>query len=206
MNDAPQWLDTLPHDLLVGGVALTALAALVLLAVVFLLLRRRRTGSLPAEPDLSIDLAAFADHGPPADGPRLEFYGTPVRLAVLVLASAGRNSPAPTESELRELIDDLVPGLWAVVESHRPLIRCWPFQLSSQGFAHAFFKHVPLPGGRGKGTPWSAVAGRFETGARQLLAGVVCVADRPNSLGQVTVAHVGQWLDVLRVRNVGEAN
>jgi hypothetical protein len=129
----------------------------------------------------------------------LEFYGTPVRLAVLVLAPAGRNNATPTDAELPELIDSLVPGLWAVVQTHGPLVRCWPFQLSTQGFTHSFFNHVRLPGDRGKGTPWSAVAGRFEVGDRQLLAGLVCVADRPNSLSQMTVAHVGQWLDVLRV-------
>lgn len=206
MKEGAQLLDQLPNDLLVGAVALAVLAALLLLAVLLLLFRRRGTRPAAAEPDLSIDLAALADHGPPADGPRLEFYGTPVRLAAVVLAPAGRNSPALDASELRELIDDLVPGLSAVVESHQPLIRCWPFQLSSQGFAHAFFKHVPLPGDRGKGTPWSAVAGRFETGTRQLLAGIVCVADRPNSLGQVTVAHIGHWLDVLRVRNLDAAS
>ena len=94
------------------------------------------------------------------------------------------------------MIDSLVPGLWAVVQAHGPLVRCWPFQLSTQGFTNSFFNNVQLPGDRGKGTPWSAVAGRFEVGTRQLLAGLVCVADRPNSLSQMTVAHVGQWLDV----------
>ena len=94
-----------------------------------------------------------------------------------------------------------MPGLWAVVQAHDPLVRCWPFQLGTQGFTHSFFNNLQaLPGDRGKGTPWSAVAGRFEVGDRQLLAGLICVADRPNSLSQMTVAHVGQWLDVLRVR------
>ena len=188
---------------MVGGAVLAVLLVL-LVGIIVLLLRRRGAPRKPMEPDLHIDLTSLPDHGPPPDGPQLELYGTPVRLAVLVLAPAGRNNPIPPADQLPERIDDLVPGLWAVVEAHEPLIRFWPFQLSTQGFAHSFFKHVPLPGDRGKGTPWSAVAGRFETESQQLLAGVVCVADRPNSLGQVTVAHVGQWLDVLRIRNLGE--
>jgi hypothetical protein len=199
-----QFWNQLPDDVLVGGAALAVLLGLLLVVIMVLLLRRRGGRPDRKEPDLRIDLGSLPDHGPPPAGPRLEFYGTPVRLAVLVLAPAGRNSPLPSEEELSDLIDDLVPGLWAVVEAHNPLVRCWPFQLSTQGFTHAFFKHVQLPGDRGKGTPWSAVAGRFETGTRQLLAGLVCVADRPNSLSQITVAHMGQWLDVLRIRNLVE--
>jgi hypothetical protein len=205
MDELWQFWNELSDKMLVGGTALAVVLALLLFVVMFLLFRRRGARADLAEPDLRIDLTFLPDHGPPSDGPRLEYYGTPVRLVVLVLAPAGRHSPIPAAEELPELIDSLVPGLWAVVEAHRPVVRCWPFQLSTQGFAHAFFKHVQLPGDRGKGTPWSAVSGRFETGTRQLLAGIVCVADRPNSLSQITVAHVGQWLDVLRVRNQGEA-
>jgi hypothetical protein len=104
---------------------------------------------------------------------------------------------------LPDAIDCLIPSLTAVAAVHRPLVRPWPPQLSTQGFQHSFFSNVQLPGDRGKGTPWCSVVGRFEVGPRQLLAGLVCVAGRPNSLGQVTVAHTGQWMDVLRVKNVG---
>jgi hypothetical protein len=199
MDEPWQLLDQLPDHVLIGGLALVALC-LALPAIWFLLFRRRAVRPEPVAPDLHIDLTTLPDHGPEADSPRLEFYGTPVRLAVLVLAPAGRNNATPTDAELPELIDSLVPGLWAVVQAQSPLVRYWPFQLSTQGFTHSFFNNVQLPGDRGKGTPWSAVAGRFEVGDRQLLAGLICVADRPNSLSQVTVAHVGQWLDVLRVR------
>ena len=199
MDEPWQLLDQLPDHVLIGGLALVALF-LALPAIVYLLFRRRAVRPEAVAPDLHIDLTMLPDHGPGAAGPRLEFYGTSVRLAVLVLAPAGRTSAMPADAELPELIDSLVPGLWAVVQAHGPLVRCWPFQLSTQGFVHSFFNNVQLPGDRGKATPWSAVAGRFEVGDRQLLAGLICVADRPNSLSQVTVAHVGQWLDVLRVR------
>ena len=204
MEEQLQVLQQMPHWVLLAGAVLAALFVLFAVVILYLLLRRRGARPEPAAPDLHIDLASLPDHGPPVDGPRLEFYGTPVRLAVLVLAPAGRNSPTPTDAELPELVDDLVPGLWAIVQAHAAIVRCWSFQLSTQGFTHSFFNNVQLPGDRGKGTPWSAVAGRFETGTGPFLAGLICVADRPNSLSQVTVAHVGQWLDVLRVRNLGE--
>ena len=126
-----------------------------------------------------------------------------MRLAVLILAPAGRNNPLPPATELPDTVDCLLPGLTAVVAAHHPVIRAWPFQLSTQGFEHSFFNNVQLPGDRGKGTPWCSVAGRFEAGSRQFLAGLLCVADKPNSLSQVTVAHTGQWMDVLRVKNSG---
>ena len=184
-----------------AGVALVFVVLLVVLLVLVLRGGTRRTA--PAEIDLRINLQELPAGGPPATGPRLEFYGTPVRLAVLVLAPAGRNNPLPAERDLPAVLDDLLPGLLAVVAGHRPLIRFWPYQLSTQGFASSFFSNVRLPGDRGKGTPWCAVAGRFETGSQQFLAGLVCVAGRSNSLSQVTVSHVGQWMDVLRIKNVG---
>jgi hypothetical protein len=58
-----------------------------------------------------------------------------------------------------------------------------------------------LPGERGKGTPWCSAAGRFDAGNQQLLAGILCAADKPNSLSQVTIANVGQWLEVVRVKS-----
>lgn len=198
MDEPWQVLDQLSSQALIGGIAIVAGLLLILLAV--LLFRRRAVTVEPPAPDLHIDLATLPAHGPDPEGPWLEVYGLPVRLAVLVLAPAGRNSPTPDEAELPELFDSLVPGLGEIIQAHSPLVRCWPFQLSTQGFAHAFFNNVQLPGERGKGTPWCAVAGRFDQGERQFLAGLVCVADRPNSLSQVTVAHVGQWLDVLRIR------
>ena len=202
MNELLQELQQLPDAVLFGGGMLAALLVLLLATVLFLLLRRRARQPEPVSPDLRIDVAALPAHGPPEGGPRLEFYGTPVRLAVLVLAPAGRNNPIPDESDLPAVLDNLLPSFTAVVAAHRPLIRFWPCQLSTQGFANSFFNNVRLPGDRGKGTPWCAAAGRFDAGAQQLLAGLVCVADRPNSLGQMTIAHAGQWMDVLRVKEV----
>ena len=181
-----------------GGIC----AAVCLLAVVLAVRRLRGRGRKPepAAPDLRIDVSALPAHGPPADGPRLEFYGTPVRLAVLVLAPAGRGCSLPDGRSLEEALETLLPGLTELIKSHRPVVRGWPYQLSSLGFTNSFFGHAALPGERGKGTPWCAAAGRFEAGGQQLLAGLICVADKPNSLSQVIVQHPGQWLDLLRIK------
>jgi hypothetical protein len=185
-------------------IALVAVAAITLIvaAVAFSLARRRRR--MPEAPpvDLTIDVGQLPQRGPSAEGPQLECYGMPVRLAVLVLAPAGRNNRVPGDDEFLEAIDCLVPGLAAVVTAHKPIVRRWPVQLSTQGFTHSFFNNAQLPGDRGRGTPWCAIAGRFETGSQQLLAGLVCCADKPNSQSQHPVAHIGQWMDVLRVREL----
>ena len=190
----------LPRMPALGGVVCVAVLLLLIVAVVIAILRRRGRKQEPAAPDLRVDVSRLPAQGPPAEGPRLEFYGIPVRLAVLVLAPAGRGSCVPDGRSLEEALDSLLPGLVEVVKVHRPLVRGWPFQLSTQGFVHSFFGNLALPGDHGKGTPWCAAAGRFQAGDQQLLAGVVCVADKPNALSQVTIQQMGQWLDVLRIR------
>jgi hypothetical protein len=178
-------------------------AAGLLLVLILVLVRwwRRSAGKpLPAAPDLGLDISHLEAKGPPADGPRLEFYGTPVRLAVLVIAPAGRYSQLPPSHLLPVVLGQLVPGIAEVLDSHQPLVRRWPEQLSSQGFFQAFFNKVALPGSRGKGTPWCSIAGRLQVGEQNFLVGMVCSAGSPNALGQFTVEHEGQWPDILRIR------
>jgi hypothetical protein len=184
-------------------IALVVVVTLLLMAVViFVIVTARRRQRLPSSPiDLTIDVSQLPAGGPPSDGPTLEFYGMPVRLAVVVLAPAGRNAQLPPENKLTSILDDLSPGLSSVVLSHRPVLRAWPIQLSTQGFIHAFFNHLQLPGDRGRGTPWCCAAGRFDTGDQQLLVGIVCAANKPNSLSQVAIGNVGQWMEVVRVRS-----
>ena len=85
MNDLLQDLQQLPDAVLLGGAVLAALFILLLIVILFVVLRRRARQPEPVSPDLRIDVASLPAHGPPEGGPRLEFYGTPVRLAVLVL-------------------------------------------------------------------------------------------------------------------------
>jgi len=182
-----------------AGVAPVVLL-LILLGLVRIVRARRRTRGLP-ELMPFIDVGLLAASGPPPHGPRLEFYGTPVRLAVVVIAPAGRQGELPPAAALPTLLDRLVPGLPGVVASHQPLICRWPAQLSAQGFAQSFFNHVALPGDRGKSTPWCSIAGKLQVGDRVFLLGFVCCASHPNALGQFVVQYEGQWLDMLRIRD-----
>ena len=177
------------------GIAAGVILALVVLRV---LLRGRRTAVAREEPSLRIDVAELkvADAG----GAKLEFYNMPVRLAAVVLAPSGRSATLPPADEMPTTIEQLVPGLMAVLESDRPVFRRWPGQLSSAGFSNSFFTNVPLPGDFGKGTPWCAAAGRFEAGGQNYLIGLVMKAAGPNSLSQVVIERSTQWLDVLRIR------
>ena len=49
-------------------------------------------------------------------GPSLHVYGTPVQLAVIVVASAGRGNPIPGLDRVPELLDQIVPGFQEMLE------------------------------------------------------------------------------------------
>lgn len=186
-------------DLLVYVVA--AVIAVVLLIILWKIFTGRRRELPPKAPDLAIDLAALGTEGPPAEGPILEHYNLPVRLAAVVLAPTGRVLDLPSLDQLPQLIDHIVPGLGQVAVAHRPLIRRWPPQLSAEGFAHAFFAQAKLPGDGGKGTPWCSVAGRFKIRRRSLMAGLVMHAEADNNFSQSIIHEEHQWLGILRVKS-----
>ena len=146
------------------GVPIYALIVigLVVLVLVVALLGGRRKRPADVEPDLTIDVASLPLHGPPTAGAQLEFYNLPVRLAALVLAPVGRGHRLPPKDELAGVVDEMLPGLMQVMNSHQPQFRRWPPQLSSQGFAVSFFRNAALPGDHGRGTPWCSVAGKAE--------------------------------------------
>ena len=75
-----------------GGAALLALVAVV---GAILLVRKRRQRPPPLPDIVMVDLASVGEIGPPEDGPELRCYGLAVRLAVLVLAPAGRLRDVP---------------------------------------------------------------------------------------------------------------
>jgi hypothetical protein len=176
-------------------------AVLCLVLFVWRRLRRSRQPRRGPADELAVDVGELNHSGPPADGPRLEFYGTPVRLAVVVVAPGGRGGELPPPDVLPGLMERLVPGMTHTIARHKPLICRWPVQLSSLGFAQAFFNQVALPGSRGKGTPWASLAGKLTIGDRSFLVGLVCCADKANALSQVVVEHEGQWLDILRIHD-----
>jgi hypothetical protein len=190
-------LEDVPAEYLIGG---GALLALLILLVFWRMFRRRRTDLDEAPEDLSVQVSTLGDHGPPKADVSLELYNLPVRLAAVILAPTGRGSELPSVTNVPRMLDNIVPGLSEIVLLHKPAVRRWPAQLSTQGFSNALFGNVRLPGDHGKGTPWSILAGRFETDEQNILAGLVLCAAGPNSLGQFVIDRPGQWLDLLRVR------
>jgi hypothetical protein len=179
------------------ALALGAIVVGVLILLAALLWRRRRGPPPLREPALAIDLDSLTA-GPPEEGPQLHCYGLPVRLAVMVLAPAGRGGEVPAGVERSAALDQIVPGLPRVAAAHGTLIKVWPAQLSPRGFAQVFFTNVKLPGDRGKGSPWCSLAGRFEANGQPYLAGMALCAARPNSLSQHTIELPSEWLEVLR--------
>jgi len=189
---------SLNRELVIGGLAL-----MLLLAVAYMVweaMHRRRRRLPRARTNLAIDVAALEPSGPPEAGPQLEYYNLPMRLAVIVLAPAGRKGQLPPLEEIHDVLDAIVPGLADVATAHGSVLYYWPAQLSSRGFAHAFFRHATLPGDAGKGTPWCSAAGGFRHQEKPVVAGLIMSADRPNRFGQLVVESDTKWLDVLRVR------
>ena len=186
-------------DMLIYVVA--AVIAVLVLIIAWKVLAGRRRELPPPAPDLAIDLTSLGTEGPPPAGPILEHYNVPVRLAAIVLAPTGRVLELPSMDQLPQLIDHIVPGLGQVATAHRPLIRRWPSQLSAEGFAHAFFAQVRLPGDGGKGTPWCSVAGRFKIKRQSLMAGLVMRAGADNNFSQSIIHEEHEWLGILRVKS-----
>jgi hypothetical protein len=193
---SPEWLGSLVVLLLVALAAGAAWSAW-----------RKHRSRRPKEQHapLYVTLDELGAAGPPHSGPAVVAHGVRMRLALLVVAPVGRGTPAPDLLRLGEVMENLAPGMAAVVATHRPVVRVWPPQLSVRGFAAALFANVRLPGERGKGTPWTTLAGRFTAGERKFLVGLVLRAAGPNSLGERTVEQDHDWLDILRVDGVSSA-
>jgi hypothetical protein len=187
----------MPTDLLTWLLLAVAIVAVLLAA--WRVLRPKR--KLPLQvPDLTIDVMALPTESPPADAPKLSYYGVSVRLAALVLAPAGRVRELPPLNHLGDVIDAIFPGLAQVVAAHRTLVRRWPMQVSVKGFTHQFFTHAKLPGQGGKGTPWSEAAGVFKIEGQPLMAGLVFLAAAPTTIGQMIIEREAQWFDILRIQ------
>ncbi len=143
----------------------------------------------------------LADYPPPTGSPgprRLLIEGWPARVRLIVVAPVGKENPI-TVSEVAPILEQMFRGLGHVLKYDQPLIRIWPPQLSSQGFAPTFHRLVHKPEPEGQPSHWVLAAGQTTSRPRPLLLGLVLWADEPNTLGRLTL-EPGQWLGVLSVR------
>ncbi|MCA9118695.1 MAG: hypothetical protein H6822_04460 [Planctomycetaceae bacterium] len=171
------------------------------LTVIAIAIFRRGARQPPPEPlELVIDVASLVQQGPSTDTPRLVYMGKPVRLAALVVAPVGRSGSIPDADRLLDAVDHLIPGLVDVISRDSPVVKFWPGQLSTHGFAHAFFRNVKLPGNRGIGTRWCSIAGKFKSGGQQFLAGLLCDTGESSELSEIAADDNEQWARVLEVR------
>ena len=136
-----------------------------------------------------------------SDKPGIEFYSMPVQLRVLVIAPIGRSATLPSKQDLPATLKNLIPHFMDIVDSHKPIFRGWEGQPSVEGFKQSFFNNVSLPGNKGVGSHWSSITVRFSDGDSRYLIGMAFSADTSNPIGEVTVAHDAQWMDVLRIKH-----
>lgn len=152
------------------------------------------------EGDSGFGLEEIEARGPPGGPYSMEFYGTPVCLRFIVLAPLGRVSELPENDHLPHILNHFMTGFTRIVSAHRSVLIRWPEQLSASGFQQAFFNHAGLPGDHGRGSCWSAMAGRFSMAGSQYLLGLVFSTADADGLGEVVVKREGQWQDMLRIR------
>jgi hypothetical protein len=199
LENAERVVQSLLGDLLKYGViTLVILTVLYVLYKMFLVGKKKPVYEEPT--DLAIDVTKLGNDGPPQGGPVLEFCNLPVRLVAVVLAPAGRARQLPPPDQFGDVFDAILPGLSKVVTAQQPLVRCWPTNISTQGFSHTVFRQCRLPGDSGKGTPWSTLAGVFKVGGQPMMAGLVMRAAEPNSIGQEIVENEGQWRTRLQIK------
>jgi hypothetical protein len=164
---------------------------------------RRVFGRRKAPPEdwakkLREDLSTYPPPPATAGKQRLTIYHVPVRIRLVVLAPAGKETEIEA-GEAEALLNRVIPGLGNIAGHDHPRVRVWPPQMSQQGFATAFFRHTLTPQKEGQPSPWVLVAGRSQFNQPTLLLGLALLAHEPNNLGRVSL-EPHQWLDVLRIK------
>jgi hypothetical protein len=210
----PAWLrDRLPPGgrafLEAGGwwlvLAILALLALLLAAWfgrgLFRLLGGGRRRVRPGDDrDLSEDLSDCPLSAAPPEVRVLTVYHLAVRMRLVVVAPIGRDADLDATA-VEKLLDQVIPRLGDITRWDRPRVRVWPPQLSAQGFTTAFHRNMHKPEAEGEPSRWVLVAGRAQIGRQGVLVGLGLWAERPNTIGRLTL-DPHQWLDVLRLQRV----
>jgi len=194
-GNGPGFFATYGRWILIGG------GVLVLLLILVLLLRlgRRRKSAERTGPNLEEDLADY----PPAPGQpgpqRLMIQGQPVRVRLVVVAPAGKQTNVNQEG-VAGFLDQMLHGLGAVIQHDKPRVRVWPPQLSNRGFAPTFHRLVSKPDPEGRPSHWVLVAGQAKVGTWSVLLGMALWAEKENLLGRLNL-EPNQWQETLRIRD-----
>ena len=189
----PPWVQL---AIVLGILGVGALVMLVMLFVVIRLLFGRK--AKPKEPSLEEDLSTY----PPLKGSsgdrRLLVEGVPVRLRLVVLAPAGKQSEID-EEKIEATLEKILPGLGQIFTADKPRLRIWPMQLSYQGFTRHLHRNTLVPEAEGELSPWVVIAGRAKLGKHQVMVGFAMQALKPTTVGRLTLeSH--EWESKLRVR------
>ena len=189
---APEWVWYVAF----GSAALAAL--LLALGVLSFLWRLLRSGSAPPAANLEERFAEYPPLQPSTGDRRLLIEGVPVRLRLVVIAPAGKESTFDTE-QIEKILDRILPGLGGIFQGDKPRIRVWPMQLSYQGFTTHLHRNAIVPEPPGELSKWVVVAGRAKLPDCQVMLGLGLEAIKPTTVGRRTIeAH--EWATVLRVR------
>ena len=189
----PGWVQV---AIVLGILGVGAVVFLMMLVVVFRILFGRKKP--PPPPKLEEDLASYPPLKSSAGDRRLMVEGVPVRLRLVVVAPAGKESEVEDE-KVESYLERMLPGLAEVFKADKPRVRIWPMQLSYNGFTTHFHRNMLVPEKEGELSPWVIVAGRAKLAKNQIMVGFALQALKPTTVGRLTLeAH--EWDSKLRVR------
>lgn len=185
-----------------GWYAVLGVGGLIVLLLVFSFLGFIRRLFSRRAPDVAPNLEErFAEYPPlkPSTGDRrLTIEGVPVRLRLVVVAPAGKESSFDPD-RIDRLLDRILPGLGAVYKGDKPRTRFWPMQRSYEGFTKHLHRNTIIPEGERQLSKWAVVAGRAKLDDGQVMLGLGLEALKPTTIGRKTIdSH--EWDVMLRVR------
>jgi hypothetical protein len=184
-----------PVALGVAGVILLLLLLGIADLIWIRLFRRRPAPTFATGPEEDL-----ANLPPPLLAPadkQFQIYHVPARLRLIVAAPSGADR-ALDEKQVKRELERLWPGVRDVLTADKPRFRLWPAQLSPQGFAMAFHRHLRRPDPEVKTSPWISVAGKVQFEGQTLMLGLVLWTSEKTTLGQLTL-EPHQWRDILRL-------
>jgi hypothetical protein len=175
-------------DIVLGIVAVSFIALVLVLAGMNLYLLRRGRTSAAAPPSESMELDLEATPLPQGVPPHQRFciLGNPVNMRMVVLAASGHDNVVDPGLAVR-VLEKAHPGLAAQYKHDLPPLKIWPAQLSRHGFPPAFFRNAKVSMKEGELSRWVLVAGEVVLGKKAYLVGLGLWTDVPCGLGKLVL-------------------